>query len=179
MQKCAFFDRDGVINIDKGYVYQKKDFLFCEGIFTLLELLKERGFLLIVVTNQSGINRGYYTQEQVEVLHKFMQEQIKLELGFCFDRIYFCPHVPEENCRCRKPQSGMIESALHDFCIDLSRSLLIGDKPTDIQCAQEGNVAQKFFITKQDCSLQLPNITNLHQVQNLGQIGAIIRNLQL
>ena len=121
-RRCAFFDRDGVINRDYGYVYKKEEFVFNDGIFELLEFLKSHGFLLIVVTNQSGIARGYYTQQDLEVLHTFMQECLKERLGFGFDKIYFCPHAPQEQCTCRKPQSGMITRACKDFAIDLAHS---------------------------------------------------------
>lgn len=174
-QPCAFFDRDGVINIDSGYVYKKEDFVFNEGIFELLEFLKNKGFLLIVVTNQSGIARGFYTRAQMEKLHNFMQETLRKKLGFCFDRIYFCEHTPAQNCACRKPKIGMIESALKDFNINLSASLLIGDKITDMQCAQDSHIAQKFFITQEDCGdSKLQAINNLHIIHALKEIPPLL-----
>lgn len=182
MQKCAFFDRDGVINYNgKGYTYKIEDFIFCDGIFDLLGDLKRQGFLLLVVTNQSGIERGLYTQQDMEILHNFMQEQLEQKLGFGFERIYFCPHLPEKNCDCRKPRHGMITRALSEFDIDLHNSLLIGDKITDMQCAQSGGVANKFLIDSalpqqfmQTGEIDGTHFTNLHIVANLSQIRAII-----
>lgn len=186
MQKCAFFDRDGVINHNgKGYTYKIEDFIFCDGIFELLEDLKKQGFLLLVVTNQSGIERGLYTQQDMERLHSFMQEQLQQKLGFGFERIYFCPHLAEKNCDCRKPKHGMITRALSEFDIDLGNSLLIGDKITDMQCAQNGGVKNKFlvdsvlakeFLESSEVleSSEGIHFTNLHIVANLSQIRAII-----
>lgn len=177
MQKCAFFDRDGVVNEDFGYVYQKEDFRFCDGLFELLKLLKARGFLLLIITNQSGINRGFYTESNMHTLHSFMQESLQQFLGFSFDKIYHCPHTPEQNCTCRKPQSGMITQACQDFKIDLQQSLFIGDKITDMQCAQNAGVAQKFLLQKTDenpTSNGNENIENLRCIDSLHQLYSII-----
>ncbi|WP_394951643.1 D-glycero-alpha-D-manno-heptose-1,7-bisphosphate 7-phosphatase [uncultured Helicobacter sp.] len=173
-RKCAFFDRDGVINRDYGYVYRQEDFVFNEGIFELLDFLKTHHFLLIVVTNQSGIARGYYTQRDLEVLHNFMQEKLEKRLGFGFDRIYFCPHAPQEQCACRKPKSGMITQACEDFVIDLAQSLLIGDKVTDMQCARNAGIAQKFLLRCDEALPQDLAISNVCRVQSLAQIQSVL-----
>lgn len=172
MQKCAFFDRDGVINEDTGYVYKKEDFRFCEGIFDLLTLLKSSDYLLLVITNQSGINRGYYTESDLHTLHHFMQETIKQTLGFGFDKIYHCPHTPEQLCTCRKPQIGMIEQASKDFSINIQQSLFIGDRITDMQCAQNAGIGRKFLRGEIQAKEQnlLENIqcfTSLHQLYSI------------
>lgn len=169
-RKCAFFDRDGVVNRDYGYVYKQEDFVFNEGIFELLEFLRAHHFLLIVVTNQSGIARGYYTRHDLEVLHTFMQERLQERLGFGFDRIYFCPHAPQEQCACRKPKSGMITQACRDFAIDLSHSLLIGDKITDMQCAHNAGVAQKFLLQCDDVLPQDLAHSAVRRAHSLAQI---------
>lgn len=177
MQKCAFFDRDGVINEDFGYVHQKEDFRFYEGLFELLKLLKAHNYLLLIITNQSGINRGLYTESHMHTLHSFMQESLQQILGFGFDKIYYCPHTPEQDCTCRKPQSGMITQACQDFKIDLKQSLFIGDKITDMQCAQNGGVAQKFLLQKTDenpTSKGYENIENLYHITSLHQLYSII-----
>lgn len=187
MQKCAFFDRDGVINENgKGYTYKIEDFIFCDGIFELLADLKKQGYLLLVITNQSGIERGLYTQQDMEILHNFMQEQLRKKLGFDFEHIYFCPHLPEKNCDCRKPKHGMIINALSEFDIDLHTSLFIGDKITDMQCAQNGGVKNKFLIDStlpnqfiQSGKIGDTHFTNLHIVANLSQIRAIIEQEKL
>lgn len=172
MQKCAFFDRDGVINKDLGYVYRVEDFVFCDGLFEILPTLKEQGYILIVITNQSGIARGYYTQAQLEALHSYMQQCIMDRLGFCFDAIYYCPHTAEQNCTCRKPKSGMIKSACRDFHIDLSASFFVGDKITDMQCAQEARIGRKFLLSAHEADKTLENVQN---IATLYQLHSIIR----
>ena len=130
-------------------------------------------FLKTGIQGIHGIARGYYTQQDLEVLHAFMQESLKERLGFGFDKIYFCPHAPQEQCTCRKPQSGMITRACKDFAIDLAHSVLIGDKITDMQCAQNAGVAGKFLLNcgemlaqdLLDCNVQ--SVQSLAQIQNL------------
>ena len=106
-QKALFLDRDGVINEDAGYVYRREDFVFKEGIFAALREFTKAGYALVVVTNQSGIGRGYYTLEQFDELCKFMLGEFEKE-GVKIEKIYFCPHAPEALCLCRKPEPGML-----------------------------------------------------------------------
>lgn len=140
MQKAVFFDRDGVINIDTEYVYKIEDFVYVDGFLDLFRSCKEKGFLLFVVTNQSGIGRGYYTLDDFLKLSAFMQSDLNTRFGFCFDKIYYCAHNAESACECRKPKSGMIEQALNDFDIDLSCSYIIGDKESDIEAGINGGI---------------------------------------
>ncbi|MCE3046771.1 D-glycero-alpha-D-manno-heptose-1,7-bisphosphate 7-phosphatase [Helicobacter kayseriensis] len=157
-KRAVFFDRDGVINIDHGYVYDPKDFEFTSGIFELLSFFKSKDYLLIVVTNQSGIARGYYSIEDFLKLMEFMQNTIKEKLGFAFDKIYFCPHL--SGCKCRKPEIGMFKDACMDFQIDLANSIMIGDKETDMQAAQNAGIGKKYFLT-------LKRPTNLEHIEQL------------
>lgn len=131
MNKAAFLDRDGVINIDKGYVSRIEDFEFKEGIFELLTLLKKMDYKLFVVTNQSGIGRGYYTKNDFEKLTAWMQNELD-KRGVKIDEIFYCPHSPESKCICRKPSPFMIESAVKRYNIDVKKSLIIGDKDSDM-----------------------------------------------
>ncbi len=135
MQKAIFLDRDGVINIDKAYVSKIEDFEFCEGVFEALRHFQSLGYLLIIVTNQSGIGRGYYSEEEFQKLTGWMREAL-LHVNINIDAVYYCPHAPEENCACRKPKSGMLEEAIRTFNIDVKDSWMIGDKSTDMQAAQ-------------------------------------------
>lgn len=151
--KAIFFDRDGVINEDFGYVYSQKEFIFTENIFDLLQYCKDKGFLLLLITNQSGIGRGYYTLKDFEELTEYMQNEIKKRLGFGFDRIYFCPHSPEEDCMCRKPKTGMIDEAKKDYNLNLKECFLIGDKPTDIQAGENANIGYKILLKNSNESL--------------------------
>lgn len=166
-RKAVFFDRDGVINVDHAYVYDPKDFEFVSGIFDLLSFFKSRAYLLIVVTNQSGIARGYYSIEDFLKLTDYMQERFRAELGFCFDKVYFCPHL--SGCKCRKPEIGMFEEACRDFEIDLEESIMIGDKESDMQAAQNAGVNKKYFLTLKNPSY-LTQITNLKWAISLTQI---------
>jgi D-glycero-D-manno-heptose 1,7-bisphosphate phosphatase len=139
LSKVAFLDRDGVINIDKDYVCKIEDFEFKDGIFELLLHLQSEGYKLIVVTNQSGIGRGYYSEEEFLTLSHWMKDKLK-EKGIKIDKIYHCPHAPEERCTCRKPESGMFERAIEEFGIDPKTSLMIGDKESDLDAAKNVGV---------------------------------------
>lgn len=134
MKKAVFLDRDGVINIEKNYLYKIEDFEFIDGVFSSLKFLQEKGYLLFIITNQSGIGRGYYTLEDFEKLSLWMFEKLKKQ-GINISQIELCPHAPNDNCNCRKPKTGMIDNILKNYQIDLSASWLIGDKSSDIKCA--------------------------------------------
>lgn len=135
MNKAAFLDRDGVINFDKGYVYRIEEFIFLPGVIEGLKTLQERGFLLIVITNQGGIAKGFYTKEDVEILHSWMKKELEKK-DIHITEIYFCPHHDEyEKCLCRKPGSLMLENAISRFNIDKTKSFFIGDKETDVGAA--------------------------------------------
>lgn len=166
-RKAVFFDRDGVVNVDRGYVYSPKDFEFNSGFFELLSFFKSRGYLLFVVTNQSGIARGYYSINDFLDLTQYMQETIKNKLGFAFDKVYFCPH--SEGCKCRKPEIGMANEACMDFEIDLAQSIMIGDKESDMKFAQKAGIGKKYFVTLKNPS-HLTNIANLKWAISLLQI---------
>ena len=148
MQKAVFFDRDGVVNVNSEYVYKISDFMYMDGFVEFFRFVKERGFLAFVVTNQSGINRGFYSEHDFEILSDFMQNDLMKKTGFCFDKIYHCPHLPSENCPCRKPKIGMIQNAMRDFPIDLSASYLIGDNESDIECALNAGIKTQILLTK-------------------------------
>ena len=138
-QKALFLDRDGVINEDAGYVYRREDFVFKEGIFAALREFAKSGYALVVVTNQSGIGRGYYTQKQFDELCRFMLGEFEKK-GVKIEKIYFCPHAPEADCLCRKPEPGMLLNAANELNIDLARSIMIGDKDSDVQAGQSAGV---------------------------------------
>ena len=138
-QKALFLDRDGVINEDAGYVYRREDFVFKEGIFAALREFAQAGYALVVVTNQSGIGRGYYTLEQFSELCGFMLSEFEKK-GVKIEKIYFFPHAPETLCSCRKPKPGMLLKAANELNIDLARSIMIGDKDSDVQAGQSAGV---------------------------------------
>ena len=138
-KKALFLDRDGVINEDAGYVYRREDFVFKDGIFEALRKFAQAGYALVVVTNQSGIGRGYYTLEQFDELCRFMLSEFEKE-GVKIEKIYFCPHAPEALCGCRKPEPGMLLKAANELNIDLARSIMIGDKDSDVRAGQSAGV---------------------------------------
>jgi D-glycero-D-manno-heptose 1,7-bisphosphate phosphatase len=134
MHKALFLDRDGVINVEKDYLYKIEDFEFIDGIFEVCKHFQAKDYKIFVVTNQSGISRGFYSEEQFQELSHWMIKEFqknKIEIT----KIYHCPHHPEYSgeCECRKPEAGMLLQAAKDFDIDLQNSIMIGDKERDIQ----------------------------------------------
>ncbi len=137
--KALILDRDGVININYGYVYSKENFDFIDGIFDLVRAARANGYLVLVVTNQSGIGRGYYTEEQFKTLTEWMCLEFERR-GATIDKVYFSPFHPTEGLGfyrqdedTRKPRPGMILKAQNEFNLSLMKSILVGDKPSDIQ----------------------------------------------
>jgi D-glycero-D-manno-heptose 1,7-bisphosphate phosphatase len=131
--RVVFLDRDGTINIDHGYVFRVEQFEFVPGAAEAMRRLREAGFHLAVVSNQSGIGRGYYTADDVERLHQHMRVELEAQ-GVDVSAVAYCPHDPEEDCVCRKPRGGMadlVESQLQ-LPIDYRASWMIGDKPADV-----------------------------------------------
>ena len=138
-KKALFLDRDGVINIEKEYLHKPDDFEFIDGVFETLRIAEQMGYLLIVITNQSGIGRGYYTEEDFRHLDQWMRSRFAQE-GIRIAEVYYCPHVPDTSCECRKPLPGMIHAAGREFAIDFERSILIGDKESDITAGKSAGV---------------------------------------
>jgi len=137
MNKIAFLDRDGVINHDVGYVWDKVDFKWIDGVKEAIKLLKKEGYKIIIITNQSGINKGLYTRNQVDELHKWINKTLKVNIGKKIDGFYICPHTKEEECLCRKPKTELFMKAIYDKGpIDLDNSFMIGDRDKDMLAAQ-------------------------------------------
>lgn len=137
-RKAVFLDRDGTINVDHGYVCQIEKFEFIDGVIEGLQRLQELGFLLIIVTNQSGIARGYYTEEQFNRLTEQVNAILKSR-GVYITDVFHCPHLGEE-CDCRKPKTALFYQAQEKYQIDFSRSYAIGDKMRDLQICMEQDV---------------------------------------
>lgn len=138
MNKAVFLDRDGTINVDKAYLYQIEDFEYMPDVIEGLKKLQTAGYLLIIVTNQSGIARGFYTREDYKRLDRWMKGDLAKN-GVYITASYYCPHHPQAvivryrtECDCRKPCTGMFIKAAADWDIDLSASYAIGDKPRDV-----------------------------------------------
>jgi D-glycero-D-manno-heptose 1,7-bisphosphate phosphatase len=138
VNKAAFFDRDGTINVDVGHLHRAEDLQFVPGMPERILRYNREGYKVIVVTNQAGIAKGLYTEEDMRNLHSEMNRQLMDGWGAHIDAFYFCPHHPDITgpCHCRKPEPGMIEQAIRDFDVDVSQSILYGDKPTDIEAGE-------------------------------------------
>ena len=141
MEKAVFLDRDGVINVDKEYLYKPEDFEFINGAPEAIRLMNKLGYKVVVVSNQSGVARGFFTVDDVVKLHKHIDRELKKYEAY-IDAYYFCPHHPDfgSECDCRKPKTGLIEQAVRDFNIDLAKSWMIGDKASDVECAENAGV---------------------------------------
>ena len=142
---AILLDRDGVINRDLGYVARIADFEFLPGVFAALRALAAGGFRLIVVTNQSGIGRGLYSPADFQTLNDWMLAQLRGE-GVEIAAVYHCPHAPEANCGCRKPAPGLLLEAARAHRLDLARSWLVGDKPSDIEAARRAGVGRAVLV---------------------------------
>lgn len=145
-RKALFLDRDGIINVEKNYVWRIEDFEFLPGIFELCTTARQQGFLLVVITNQAGIGRCYYTEADFKHLTDWMLEQFR-ERDIEIDRVYHCPYHPtagigeyRQESFHRKPNPGMILQARDDLGLDLSRSVLVGDKDSDIEAGVAAGV---------------------------------------
>ena len=148
--KAIFLDRDGIINVDYSYVYKRENFEFCEGIFETLRYFLSLDYQLFIVTNQSGIGRGYYTKENFENLTSWMLNEF-IYRGIKITKVYHCPHSPEVNCKCRKPQIDMFEKAKKEFGINMQNSWMIGDKSSDIQAGINARIPSTIFVNSFTC----------------------------
>ena len=145
INKAIFLDRDGVINKEIGYLHKTKDFKFIDGVFEACNYFQKKGYLIIIVTNQSGIGRGYYNEEDFHILNNWMNKQFSNN-GIDITDIFYCPHVPDDDCNCRKPKPGLIQDALQKHSIDIARSWMIGDKESDITAGNLAGISNTFLV---------------------------------
>lgn len=153
MTKTLFLDRDGVINIDHGYIYQAEKFEFITGVFDACQRFQQAGYQIVIVTNQSGIGRGYYTEQDFQRLTKWMLAEFSNH-GIEVLDVMYCPHHPEKamakyltKCDCRKPEPGMLLQAINEYNIDPKTSIMVGDKASDIQAAINAGLGQKYLVS--------------------------------
>lgn len=161
MKKAVFLDRDGVINEDTGYVWRPSDIRFLEGIFSFCRAAKEKGYLLLVVTNQSGIARGLYTEEDFLRLDAWMRQRFAAE-GAAIDEVYYCPFHGQEgvgpyrlDSYDRKPNPGMILKGQAEYGLDLRQSILVGDRNSDMEAGRRAGIGRLLFL----CGLYRPSQT--------------------
>jgi D-glycero-D-manno-heptose 1,7-bisphosphate phosphatase len=154
MKKAFFLDRDGVVNEDYKYVYKKENFRFKYGIFSLLEKAIDLNYIIIIITNQSGIARKLYSKEDFNNLMKWVTNKFS-ERGIKISKVFYCPHHPtsgfgvlKQDCQCRKPNPLLFLKAKNEFKVDMSQSLMIGDKISDIDAARKAGVKNLFLISK-------------------------------
>ncbi|MDR1914905.1 MAG: HAD family hydrolase [Clostridiales bacterium] len=151
MNKAVFLDRDGVINEDTGYVFKTEDFRFKDGLFDFCKAAQEKGYLLFIATNQSGIARGYYSESDFLFLTNWMLGRF-VERGVNINKLYYCPYHPDgigkykRESLDRKPNPGMLFSARNEFNLDMRRSVLIGDKNSDMEAGRRAGVGSLFFL---------------------------------
>lgn len=136
MRKAIFLDRDGTINIDFGYVYKISDLKFLPRAVQALQILQSLGFLLIIVTNQSGIARGYYNRADYKKITDYLLDVLK-QGGVKIGAVYMCPHNEKDECECRKPKIRLYQKAIKKFNIDPEKSYVIGDKTEDIKAGRD------------------------------------------
>lgn len=152
-RKALFLDRDGVVNVDYGYVHAPEECVFVDGIFDLVRLANATDYQVVVVTNQAGIGRGYFSEAQFLAFMDWMREAF-IGQGARIDRVYFCPHHAEagvgaykQACSCRKPQPGMLIAAQRELDLDLASSIIVGDKLSDLEAGARAGVGRRFLFT--------------------------------
>lgn len=143
--KVIFLDRDGVINKDIGYLHKISDFSFIDGIFETCKHFVELGYEIIVVTNQSGIARGYYLEKEFHVVTSWMINQFNNHDINILD-VFFCPHGPKSKCNCRKPKPGLLNMAKDKFNVNMKKSWMIGDKESDINAANSAGIHNTILV---------------------------------
>ncbi|RDI28425.1 D-alpha,beta-D-heptose 1,7-bisphosphate phosphatase [Pseudacidovorax intermedius] len=173
MRLALFLDRDGVINVDHGYVHTPETTDFVAGIFDLVATANRRGWLVVVVTNQAGIARGYYDEQQFNTYMAWVRAQFETR-GAHIDAIYFCPHHPEhglgdyrQQCDCRKPAPGMFQAAIRDLGIDPGSSVMVGDSATDMQAADVAGVGTLLLLGSEQVG---PRSTNVRRITDLAEV---------
>ena len=169
--KALFLDRDGVVNEDRAYVSKIEDFVFIPGIFPFLRCAQDKGYLLIIVTNQAGIARGYYSENDYHILTAWMLHQFEIQ-GITIQAVYYCPHHPKcgigdykVDCSCRKPNPGMLLRGMEEFGVDMSKSVLIGDKDSDLEAGRRAAVG-KLLLLKGEYKIH--DVTDVIEIKNLG-----------
>jgi D-glycero-D-manno-heptose 1,7-bisphosphate phosphatase len=170
MSKICFLDRDGILNVDHGYTYRVSEFRAVPGIIPLLSALSASGFSFIIITNQSGIGRGFYTTSDYQIFMDCLYRYF-LSFGISFLGDFFCPHSPCQPtpCTCRKPRYGLLESAAMRYRFDKSRSILIGDKVSDVICGADYGLGRNYLVTAS--AGEIPFIPTIYHYPSLSSLA--------
>ena len=172
--KTIFLDRDGVINKEVGYLHKIQDFEFINGVFEACLYFQLLDYQIIIVTNQSGIGRGYYDEDAFHVVNNWMLNQFKNQ-GINILDVFFCPHSPESNCDCRKPKPGMFNQASDKYNIDMKKSWMIGDKEADIMAANAAGI-QNTLLVKSGHQIDEKNSKAKFILDSIKQVAEVIKN---
>ncbi len=172
--KTIFLDRDGVINKEVGYLHKIEDFEFINGVFDACLHFQNLGYQIIIVTNQSGIERGYYSQDDFKTVTEWLLKQFKDQEIDILD-VFFCPHGPESNCDCRKPKPGMFIQANDKHSIDMDNSWMIGDKEADITAANTAGI-QNTILVKSGHVIDEVNSKAEFILDSIEQVKTVINN---
>ena len=172
--KTVFLDRDGVINKEVGYLHKIQDFEFIDGVFEACLYFKSLNYQIIVVTNQSGIGRGYYDEDDFHIINNWMLGQFKNK-GIEILDVFFCPHDPESNCDCRKPKPGMLNQANEKHNIDMEKSWMIGDKEADVAAANAAGI-QNTILVKSGHAIDEKNSNAKFILDSINQVKEVISN---
>ncbi len=167
-QKAIFLDRDGTIIKDLGYVYQKEKLEFLELTIEGLKKIQNLGYKLIIITNQSGVGRGYFNLTEMEQFNNFLLEKLK-DKDVLISAIYTCPHHPDDNCLCRKPKTLLVEKAVKDFQIDTSQSFFIGDDEKDILCGKNSGCKTVWLKNSKSAEVKAD-----HKINNLWEFADLL-----
>ena len=167
MQKAVFLDRDGTINVEKNYLFRIEDFEYLLGAKEGMKMLQDNGYKLIVITNQSGIARGYYTEDDYQRLNEWMIKDL-LDSGIRIFGAYYCPHHPEAKiekyrceCMCRKPGIALFEKAIAEHDIDIQGSFAIGDKKRDLLICKKYHGINGYLLYSEECEKNDYGITSI------------------
>lgn len=161
MKKAIFVDRDGTIIKDKFYISKTSDVEFINRIDEMIRLFNNENFLVIIVTNQSGVGRGFFTEKDVGIMHDYIQDELKKK-NAKIDAFYYCPHFYgsaikkyDVKCDCRKPKPGLLIQAAKDFDIDLSQSYMIGDKLSDVLAGKNAGLRKSFLLSDETSVIEI------------------------
>lgn len=154
MYRAVFVDRDGTMARDVPYCSRPQDFQLLPGVAEAIKNLNCSGFKVIVITNQSGVGRGFFTEEILWLIHMKMQDDLR-KSGAYIDGIYYCPHHPDDNCECRKPRTGLLRRAARELAVDLERSFMVGDMANDVEAGQAVRCQTILLANRNEESVQL------------------------